>query len=63
VYFVAARDGKQIAFEIETGKLDAAANIQKCLSVGIDKVVVVATSAQVRDILSKVLLLVRFCSI
>ncbi|MCK4624732.1 MAG: hypothetical protein KAV00_05430 [Phycisphaerae bacterium] len=40
---VATRDGKRIAFEIETGKSDAAANVRKCLAAGMDKVVVVAT--------------------
>lgn len=46
MYFLAAREGKQIAFEIETGKSDAAANIQKCLSAGIQRIVVVPTSTQ-----------------
>jgi hypothetical protein len=52
---MATRDGKQIAFEIETGKSDASANIQKCLSMGIEKVIVVATSAQARDTLLQIL--------
>jgi hypothetical protein len=52
---MATRDGKQVAFEVETGKSDASANIQKCLSMGIEKVIVVATSAQTRDALSKIL--------
>ena len=38
---VASRDGKRIAFEIETGHSDAAANVQKCVQAGFDKVVVV----------------------
>ena len=46
---VLCRDGKRAAFEIETGKSDAAANVRKCLAAGMDKVVVVATSATVRD--------------
>ena len=44
---VAERDGKRTAFEVETGKSDAAGNAQKCREAGIDKVVVVATSDQV----------------
>jgi len=44
VDILAVKNGKRIAFEIETGKSDAAANVQKCLDGGIDKVVVVATS-------------------
>ena len=50
---VATRDGKRIAFEIETGKSDAAANVRKCLAAGIDKVVVVATTPTVRNDLAK----------
>jgi DNA-binding MarR family transcriptional regulator len=46
---VAMRDDKRIAFEIETGKSDAAANVRKCLEAGFDRVVVVITSAAVRD--------------
>lgn len=41
---LALRDGKRIAFEIETGKSDAAANVRKCLAAGIGKVFVVVTS-------------------
>ncbi|MCP4259346.1 MAG: ATP-binding protein [Planctomycetes bacterium] len=52
---VAAHDDKRIAFEIETGKSDAAANVRKCLDAGLNKVVVVATSALVRDKLSTTL--------
>ena len=36
---VAVRDGKRIAFEIETGKSDSAANARKCLEAGMDKAV------------------------
>ena len=46
---VANRHGKQIAFEIETGKSDTLANVQKCLDIGIDEVFVVATSKRVKD--------------
>jgi hypothetical protein len=41
---LASRDGKRIAFEVETGQSDAAANVAKCLAAGVDSVVVVATS-------------------
>jgi len=47
---IAERDGKRIAFEIETGKSDAAGNVQKCLDAGMDKVVIVATSRKTEDI-------------
>ena len=50
---VAERDGKRIAYEIETGKSDAAANVRKCLAAGMDKVVVVATSTTVHRALSR----------
>jgi len=43
---VATRDGKRIAFEIETGQSDAAKNVAKCLAAGVEKVFVVATSRQ-----------------
>ena len=46
---VAMRDGKQIAFEIETGNSDAVANMKKCLDAELDKVVVVATSTKIHD--------------
>jgi hypothetical protein len=46
---VTTRDGKRIAFEIETGKSDPGANVQKCLDAGLDRVIVVATSASERD--------------
>lgn len=46
---VATRAGKQIAFEIETGKSDAISNVRKCLDAGMDKIVVVTTSTPVCD--------------
>ena len=52
---VATRDGARIAFEIETGKSDVAANISKCLEAGVSKVVVVATSSAVYARLSSIL--------
>jgi Holliday junction resolvase len=50
---VATRGGKRVAFEIETGASDAAANVRKCLAAGVDRVVVVATSARNRESLAK----------
>jgi len=50
---VASRGREQIAFEVETGKADAAANAKKCVGAGMDKVVVVATSAHARDTVTK----------
>ena len=50
---VASRDGRRVGFEIETGKSDAAANVRKCLDAGMDRVVVVATSADVRSMLAR----------
>ena len=44
VDLLAVRGGKRIAFEVETGNSDAAANARKCLDAGVDQVVVVATS-------------------
>jgi len=52
---VAERDGKRIAFEIETGRSDAAANARKCLEAGMDRVIVVAVSAGIRDRLARTL--------
>jgi hypothetical protein len=52
---VASRGGERIAFEIETGKSDAVDNVSKCLDAGLNKVIVVATSAPVRDKLFKAL--------
>ena len=48
---VASRNGRKIAFEIETGKSDAAANVQKCRDAGFERIVLVATSSRVRDAL------------
>ena len=50
---VAMRDGRRIAVEVETGKSDAAANVEKCLAVGFQRVVVVATSASVLHTLAR----------
>jgi len=44
---VAERNGRKIAFEIETGKSDAAGNVRKCLEAGMDRVIIVATSGAV----------------
>jgi len=50
---LAVRDGKRMAFEIETGKSDAVANVEKCLAAGMDGVIVAATSASLRDTLRR----------
>jgi DNA-binding MarR family transcriptional regulator len=50
---VATKGDKRIAFEIETGKSDAAGNVKKCVDAGMDDVVVVATSARVREMLTR----------
>jgi len=52
---VAERKGERVAFEVETGKSDAAANVQKCLKTGVDKVIVVATADAVKNSLSSML--------
>jgi hypothetical protein len=49
VDLLAVRGGKRIAFEVETGNSDAAANARKCLDAGVDQVVVVATSRHAAD--------------
>jgi predicted transcriptional regulator len=43
---VATRDGRRIAFEIETGKSDVAANVKKCLDAGMNKVVIITTDVK-----------------
>jgi len=48
VDILAVKDGKRIAFEVETGKSDAAANVRKCLAAQLDKVVIVATTKNAR---------------
>lgn len=50
---VATRQGKRIAFEIETGKSDTAANVKKCRDAGLDEIVVVATSDLIRNKISR----------
>jgi hypothetical protein len=40
---------------VETGKSDAAANVQKCLDARMNKVIVVAVSAGIRDRLARTL--------
>ena len=50
---VAMRDGRRIAFEIETGSSASAANAQKCLDAGSEEVFVVATSARLRSELAR----------
>ncbi len=46
---VAERDGGRVAYEIETGGSDVAANIRKCQEAGFDKVIVVFTSQKARE--------------
>lgn len=46
---VATRHGRRIAFEIEIGKSDGAANVPKYLDAGVDKVVVVAVSCRIKN--------------
>ena len=46
---VAARNGKRIAVEIETGKSDASANVRKCKKAGFTDVAVVAVSNSVKE--------------
>lgn len=55
VDLLAIKGGRKIAFEIETGKSDATANVRKCLSAGFEEITVVATSARVRDKLRRIL--------
>lgn len=43
---VAKRNGRSIAFEIETGNSDVRANRKKCLTCGVDRIVFVTTSAE-----------------
>ena len=46
---VAEREGRRIAYEIETGASDVSANIKKCRGAGFDEIFVVFTSPKVRD--------------
>jgi len=48
---VARKSGKTIAIEIETGKSDAVANIQKCIDAGFEVVFSVVTSAQMKNVI------------
>jgi Holliday junction resolvase len=50
---VAVKDGKRIAFEIETGESDAEANVRKCLEEGMDRVIVVVVSAGALDAIAR----------
>jgi len=54
VDILAVKNGKQIAFEIETGKSDVLRNIKKCYKAGLDRIVIVATSAKTKNNLSKI---------
>jgi len=46
---MAERDGNRIAFEIETGKSDALANVEKLRAAGFQKIMVVAASTQAKE--------------
>jgi len=50
---LASKDGRRIAFEIETGKSDVLANVKKLDGAGVDEVVVVATSAKGAELLGR----------
>jgi len=52
---MATKDGRRIAFEIETGKSDVEGNLGKLPSCGVDRVVVVATSEATAGDLSSTL--------
>ena len=51
---VATKGRQRTAFEVETGKSDAAANVKKCLAAGFERVVAVATSAAVLQGLARI---------
>ena len=49
VDLVASKEGRRIAFEVETGKSNVVANVEKVIGAGMDRLVVVATSAKVKE--------------
>ena len=49
VDMVATRSGERIAVEIETGKSDAAHNVEKCLRIGFPRIVVITSDAATRE--------------
>ncbi len=49
VDLVATRNSEKIAVEIETGKSDAARNVEKCLRAGFPRIVVVTSDTATRD--------------
>ena len=49
VDLLAVRDGKRIAFEIETGRSDALANVNKLRAAGFQKIMVAAASTRVKE--------------
>lgn len=53
VDLLAVKDGRRVAFEVETGKSDVAANAGKAQAAGIDRLVIVATSSRVRHSLTR----------
>ena len=48
VDLLASKDGRRIAFEVETGKSNVLANVEKVIGAGLHRLVVVATSAKVK---------------
>jgi hypothetical protein len=61
VDIVAEKGNERIAIEIETGRSDILANVEKCLAIGFDRILVVATTEQsemkVNSVLKSTLLL------
>ncbi|MFH1765869.1 MAG: hypothetical protein ABIF09_16905, partial [Gemmatimonadota bacterium] len=53
VDLLVTRDGKRIGIEVETGKSDWKANLRKCLSAGLDQVILAGTRATVCRIIAK----------
>ena len=49
VDLVASRDGKRIAYEVETGASDVSGNIRKCRDAGFDEILVVFISQKARE--------------
>lgn len=48
---VAEKEGRRIALEIETGKSNTKANIDKCLQAGFTRIILIAVTAQVKNYL------------
>ena len=50
---MATQNGKRIAFEIETGKSDVVANIEKVRAAGIPSMYIIATSAPAKEAIER----------